>query len=226
MYRQRDLRLLQHVGTYEVSIPAAISQAFFSGKPSGHVLRRLADEKLLQHMSRRLEGGLSFVRLTEQGAKRVGLPFDRARETIGVQALDKALAVLVWCTLSDARRFKLERSEIEKLFGVRPPTNQVHVVDRTAPASVCRVSLVQGNHESVLKSLGRDIETASGELKDAIFGRQYGFVLLVESPSKQRVLGAVIERSGLRDIASIRVEVTATTQTIAAYLRGLRKTAH
>jgi hypothetical protein len=74
----------------------------------------------------------------------------------------------------------------------------------------------------VLKSLRRDIENASGELMNAIAGRQYGFVLLVESPSKQKVLDALVERSGVRELASVRVGLAATTKTIAAYLRSKR----
>jgi hypothetical protein len=223
MYRQRDLRLLQHMGAYEISIPAAVSQVFFKGKPSGHVLRRLADEKLLQLMSRRLEGGLSFYRLTEQGAKRVGIPSDRATESIGVQSLDKAIAVLVWCTLGDKRRFRLERCEVEAVFGVKLPTNQVHVVEYAAMPAIYRVSLVQGSHEPVIKVLRRDVEKATGGLEHAIAARHYGFVLLVDSHSKQRVLESAVLRSGLRDVAEIRVELAATAKSIAAYLRGLRK---
>jgi hypothetical protein len=129
MYRHRDQAILRHVGTYDVSIPVSVSNVFFDEKPSGHVLRRLADDKCLQLMSRRLEGGLSFYRLTDRGAKRVGLPLDRASEAIGIQALDKALAVLVWCTLGAKRRYRLERSEVEAVFGVKLPTNQAHVIE-------------------------------------------------------------------------------------------------
>lgn len=221
-YRYRDLAILRLVGTYGVVVQAAVSQVLFDGKPSGHVLRRLAEEELLAQQTRKLEGGITFFRLTEKGAKRVGVPLDRTVEAIGVQALDKAIATLVWCTLGRVRRYRLERGEVEAVFGQKPPTNQVHVIAGENP-TIQRVSLVQGSHEPVIKVLRQEIQTAKDQLRLAIEAGQYGFVLLTESGPKQKSVDAAIERSGLRETATISVEPTATTKSLAGYLRGLRK---
>jgi hypothetical protein len=89
--------------------------------------------------------------------------------------------------------------------------------------AIYRVSLVQGSHEPVVKALRRDIEQATGELKNAMDAKHYGFVLLVDSPAKLQVLNAAIDRSTLRNAATIRVELSATAKTLATYLRRLKK---
>lgn len=223
-YRQRDLAILRHVAAYGVSLLEVIARIFGDGKQLGHIVRRLSEEKLLTLHSRAIEGGVSYCQLAPKGCERIGAPNDRA-EPLGAQALDKALAVLVWCCLSGPRRYKVGRSELELVFPrVKFPTNQVFAVaDQGERAAVFRVSLVQGGHEPVIKILQRDIASATGELRSALTSRQGGFVLLVDTATKQKSLDAAVERSGLREEAMVRVELSATAKSIAAYLRGQKK---
>lgn len=224
VYRERDEAILRFIGTYGIGLIEAINRVIGQGKQLGHVVRRLADEGFLQLHARALEGGVSYCRLTEVGAARVRMPKDRASTALGVQALDKAIAVTTWCCLTDERRYKVERNEIDELFpGTRQPTNQVHCVARdNSWPTVYRVQLVQGSHEQVIKALHRDIHSSPDSVRAAIESQHFAFALLVDSEAKKKSLESAIGRSGLRDKAVVKSDVSATAKTIAAYLRRLR----
>ncbi len=223
-YRERDEAILRFVGTYGIGLIEAINRVIGQGKQLGHVVRRLADEGLLQLHARALEGGVSYCRLTEPGAARVRMPKDRASNTIGAQALDKAIAVATWCCLTDERRYKVERGEIDELFpDTQQPTNQVHCVAKIRDSSIVyRIQLVQGSHEPVIKAIQRDMDSASPSVRTAIESQCFGFALLVDFEAKKKSLESAITRSGLRDYAAVRVDQSATAKTIAAFLRRLR----
>lgn len=222
-YRQRDLAICRLTGLYAVSITESVNATLGGGKHLGHIVRRLAESGELTLHSRALEGGVSYCQLTEHAAERLGVPSERTKP-LGTQALDKALAVLVWCTLASQRRYRLERALLgEVLPGVKFPTNQVHCVSEEAgERCLWRVMLVQGHHEPVLKALTRDVMSAMGTLRHALEHQQYGFALLVDTVVKQQQLEAAIQRSGLCDSARICVDVSATSQTLAAYLRRMK----
>lgn len=222
-YRQRDRAILQQVGTYGVGITESVNAAIGGGKNLGHIVRRLADSAELTLLSRAL-GGVSCFQLTEASCERFGVPTERSRP-FGSQAMDKSLAVLVWCMLSSHRRYKIERTTLQEIFpGVKFPTNQVHCVSEEDNRRVAwRVMLVQGNHEPALKALKQELASLPSELQNAIEAHQYGFVLLVDSVVKQGVIEAAAQRSGLRDFALVRVDLSATANTLADYLRKRAK---
>jgi hypothetical protein len=224
-YRERDTAILKHVGRYGIGLIDAISRVIGGGKQLGHVVRRLADTGLLQLQSRALEGGVSYCRLTDQGASLLQVPKDRATSALGAQALDKAIAVATWCCLSTERRHKVERREFEELFSDgRPPTNQVHcVTSESGRLVVYRVQLVQGGHEPVVKGLERELTSLAPSVYAATESRQFGFALLVDSEMKRKSIESTVNRSGLRARVPIRVDLSATAKTIAAYLRAERQ---
>lgn len=224
-YRDRDNAILRFVGTYSVALIQVINHVIGEGKQLGHVVRRLSDEGYLQLQARALEGAVSYCRLTTIGAERIQLPKDRATKSIGVQALDKYLAVLTWCCLSPDRRYRIERRELEELIpGIAVPTNQVHCVAAGPHGpTIYRVQLVQGHFDTALKTLRHDIEHARAGLQAAISAGVYRYALLVDSQAKVTSLRSSVQRSGLSKLAAIDVDQGATAATVAAYLRGFRK---
>lgn len=224
-YRERDTAILRFVGTYGVGLIQAINHVIGEGKQLGHVVRRLAEDGLLQLQARALEGGVSYCRLTPIGAERAQVPKDRATKELGVQALDKLLAVMTWCCFGKCRRYRIERSEMAAILPeTRFPTNQVHCVSfELGYPAVHRVQLVQGGLDLVVKSLRQELENAQPELRAAIEACQYRVVLLVDSAVKANALTATLNRGGLSESGRVSVDVSATACTVAAYLRDLRK---
>jgi len=222
-YRQRDRAILRHVGIHGLGITESVNATIGGNKNLGHIIRRLGDGNGDLTLFPRALDGVTYFQLTEKACERLGIPTERSRP-LGTQALDKALAVLVWCVLSENRRYKIERSTLKSILpSVKCPTNQVHCVSEEEGRRVWRVQLIQGNHEPAIKSLKHELSSVTGELEQAIASQQYGFAFLVDSVVKQRMVEAAIERSGLRELALIRVDLSATAKTLAAYLRRLRK---
>lgn len=223
-YRQRDQALERLAASYGIGINEAASRVLFGGKPCGHIIRRLADEGAIELRSRAFEGGVSYFQPTERTCIRLGFPKDRASPLSG-QALDKALAVLVWCVLSDDRRYRLERSQVKELLGdatILP--GPVHCVgEEDGIARIYRMQLVQGGSREVIQSVHRELSKAGGSLKVAIETRRYGFALLVDSEAKAKSLSAAVERSGIHDECLVRVGLSATPKTLAQYLRAFRR---
>lgn len=223
-YAERDIAILRMVGTYHVAVTDAVSQVIGGGSNLGHVVRRLADDGLLQLFSRKLPGGVSYVQLSERGAERIGVPKHRARP-LGSSALDSPLALMTWCCLSSARRYRIAVSEAKEVIpDLSISKNQAYCVSTEAGKHVLsRVRLVQGGSREVIQSLTNEISDASGCLRDAFASRQFQHVLLVDSEAQRKSLDAGVIRSGLRDLSCVRVELAATSRTVAQYIRAFKR---
>src|SRR5262245_34113663 len=113
----RDALILEHIGRYRLTLREVLRVAFAIANP-GNVLQRLRNAGLVRERTG-LPGRLSYYQLTEAGAGD-GIPLERTKP-LGERALGYHLAVLTFCFFGRDRRRRLERYELEHLFGAETP---------------------------------------------------------------------------------------------------------
>ena len=127
-YKERDRRLLHALHVYKVAIYPVWSRLFFGGptKACGHVARRFLDAGFAEIVERGLPGGITYLTLGAEGAKRVGL---RDKPKLSGSALCEHLQRYLFCTLSESgiRRYGLFHHELTPVVGDAFPSN-VHVL--------------------------------------------------------------------------------------------------
>jgi hypothetical protein len=223
-YQQRDAAILRHVAAYRLALIESVSQVIGIGANLGHIVRRLADDGLLELFSRKLPGGVSYAQLTERGAQRIGVPRHRAIP-LGNAALDPALAVLTWSCLSSSRRYRIEAEEAAELLpGLEVSKNHAYCVsEEDGRATLSRVIPVHGGNREVVQTLEQNVAKVTGEVERALHAKQFQFVFLTDTEQKAKSLAAAIERSRVLAADSVRVATAATSPTIATYLREFKK---
>jgi hypothetical protein len=108
----RDDQILDHIGSYRLSIRAVIEELFCNGSTCDHVLQRLSEEKRINTF-RSLPGRLSYYQLTLTEARRRGVPEDRAKHRTSY-SLREALAVLWFCCMMGKKRRRIEPKDLAK----------------------------------------------------------------------------------------------------------------
>ncbi len=223
-YRERDLAVLRHVFRYGLGLNPMLSAALLGGKEAGHVLRRFGDKNWLVMQRAALPGGITYGTLTAQGAKEIGRQLKP--KPLGAVALDTALSVAFYCTLSDARRYRLLPEEIKNLCpGLA--VNVPHVVtEEFGPSVVLRIqNATVGKMAAVRKKAAEFFDKASTEKRTApwIRTQDLGLVLLGQTP--QRVLQLEQAIAADETFASYRITVGLgpVAETLAKCLRAKRK---
>lgn len=130
-----DRKILEHAGRYRVTLRRVIEQVFLGGKASSNVVQRLRQGGLLEQIP--LGGGVSGYKLTRKGASHLSLPPKRAEAPSPV-SLQHGLAGVWFSYLGARRRHRLEFSELEELFGIRPPAG-VYCIERDPKPRVYRL---------------------------------------------------------------------------------------
>jgi hypothetical protein len=219
---QRDEQILRHLALYRISFRVVLSRRFFHGRTPGNVLTRLTREGRIQSRAG-LPGRVRYYQLTTAQAERMGVPMGRARPP-KPQAFLSHLAVLWHCCMDrqvrDRRR--LDREEMAKLFGARPPRG-VHVMQAGDSPRVYR-ALVPGAGRparSVFKALRRRVllTLKSQTLGPWVRNRHYAFLVLVVGESRRHRLMEFITRHGLSTRAVIELAPCPDHRTLADSIR-------
>lgn len=227
-YERRDRLILRHVALYGVLLNAAVSKLFFSGKQAGQIIRRLADEGLLELFARSLPGGITYAKLTKSGCIRIGAAEKRSRPLSG-HALQQAIAILCYCILGSHRRHRLTHAEMKRLYGERAPAANIpHVL--LSPAEfgrhiVLRVHFAAGTALDTIKQVKRHLDDIQRNptLADASGpDGSYGFLLLAPTEASSQSLLQAVERHALREQTIISVAVAPNVDGLAAYLRAMK----
>lgn len=220
---QRDQQILRHLALYRISFRAILSRRFFDGRNPGNVIARLLADGRMQSRAG-LPGRVRYYQLTIAEAERLGVPMGRARAP-KPQALLTHLAVVWHCCMDpdvEGRR-RLDREEMAKLFGARPPRG-THVMQSGAQPKVYR-ALVPGagrSARSTFRAIRKRVRAArkSQALGPWIRNGHYAFLVLVVGESRRQRLMEFINRHDLTTLAAIDLRHVPDHRTIADSLRN------
>lgn len=225
MLTSRDQLILQHVGLYTISIRRVIEQQFFAGMDCENVIARLLVESRIRANGGvagkigRLPGGISYYQLTPPEADRIGVPHHRTKQ-LPSAVLPRLISVLWFCTMTNKKRRRLERYELKNLFGAGTNLGTglgvPHVLELSGERKAILRVYTPGHvkDRAYARSLAIDAERAAEHagLAPWIRERNYRFVVLVDSPAKQKRLQHVIERVGVP--IEFSVELAPSVQTL------------
>lgn len=207
-WREREEKLLHHIGLYRLSLRRIIERQFFDGGNSGNVIQRLLEDGRIQARDKGFRGRLSYYQLTLPEARRRGLPEERAA-SFGPQALHTHLAILWFCCASEVRRRRLEDLELEKLFDKAPP-GVAHSAEAGRDPCVFRIHTVGPKTKiaDLIKRLRGAVAAAPATptVADWTQKRKYGFAVLAESDARCEAIRRSLQKSGLLSLARIHVE--------------------
>ncbi len=225
-YRERDLAALRHVFRYGLGLNPTLSGALLGGKEAGHVLRRFGDKNWLTMHKAALPGGITYGTLTAIGAKEIGRQFKP--KPLGAVALDTALSVAYYCTLSDplTRRYRLMPEELKSL-SLGLAVNVPHVVtEEFGEPVVLRIqNATTGKMAAVRKKAAEFLERASTDKRMApwIRTKDLGLVLLGQTPERVQQLEQAVAADESLTNYRVTVGLGPTAETLAKCLRAKRK---
>jgi len=227
---ERDDQILNHVGLYQLALRRVIDDQFFDGGNSGNVLQRLVRNNQLQSRDG-LPGRLRYYQLTRTEAKRLGLPESRAR-ALQNKALHTALAVLWFCTMSEANRHRLEQHEVDRLFPDSASPTAIHCIERSADSHRLirmKVSDPDSNDRTVLRSLRKTVfETMDMPgLRPWVGTGRYCFAILTETATRVERIRQIIDTDQeLSESATFIVEQAPGVRTLKQALNDRRSRKH
>lgn len=222
----RDLTILRHVGLYRITLRPVLERVIFEGRSCGAVLQRLRSEGLLQ--VGKFPRNVSYYQLTPKATAILALPVSRATP-FGAQALHTHLAVLWFCCMGQARRFRLEPEKLGRLFPKQTPSGD-HCLDEEKKDKPRIYRLYAPDAHAATRNVVREIRasfhesTDNRELDKWVEAHRYAFAILVETPERRAALKAALKATyeGDRPLtghAYFRVEVVPGLTSIASMFR-------
>ena len=172
-----------------------------------------------------LPGGITYGTLTASGAKEIGRQLKP--KPLGAVALDTALSVAYYCTLSDPlRRYRLLPEEIKTICSGLA-VNVPHVVtSEFGEPVVPRIqNATTGKMAAVRKKAAEFLDKASTDKRTApwIRTKDLGLVLLGQTPERVQQLEQAIAADDTFANYRITAGLGPTAATLAKCLRARRK---
>lgn len=227
-FEERDLAILRHAKDYGLVLHAVISRLYFSGKQSGHIVRRLGDDGYLELFQRALPGSITYARLNKSGCARLGVSEKYARPVSG-HLLSQSVSLVVYCKLGPFRRVRIRHEELKRLFGEGAPhANVPHVLlskEELSHHAVLRVVFAGGSLLETKKQLRRliDESLANTTLAEAMRpAASYGFLLLSPTVTHKVALEKALAKSRLLDEALLVLDVGPGVEELPAFLKSLK----
>lgn len=226
-YAGRDRAILRFVRRLQAVVAAAVSARFLEGKQAGHVLQRLAAKGWVSLESAAIPGGVSYVTLTSQGGKEIGVALKPKPMSGG--RLDTALAVGGYCFLEENTGWRRRRLLPEELHQLAAgfAANMPHVVtSEFGEPVVLRAQLAaNGKPKAVLTKAAETFDKISEDPSGRAWTNtlQYGVVLLGHTPERVAQLQAAADGDGRFSDKRLVVGLGPTSETLASVLRQGRK---
>jgi hypothetical protein len=228
----RDLAIVRLVARSRAVPHAVLSKLFFDGNDPGRVLGVLAKEQemprrsaLVKVHSRALKGNVSYTTITSAGLAAAGVVGKkRSAESLGPAALDKVIAICVFCCLGAERRHRLDRNNLTESFGSgAPPDNVFHVASRELgwPA-IFRAVFATSVDQRQLERIKRHVEEAkrNDAIRSWLDAGDYGFAILVPQAAKVQAMLDLIAKSSLAKNYVVIVDVGPTAETLHHVVKG------
>lgn len=223
-HKDRDERVLNHIGRYRIAFRQTLSCLFFDGRSPGNVLQRLlSNGRIVARAS--LPERVSYYQLSLSEVRRRGLPEVRSRP-FPPQAFHSHLAALWFCCMNagSPERRRLESAELARLFDGKPPKGP-HCLEGGQSPRVYRIHALgpDASARGVVRALRQRIERfrEHTRLGPWLRNRQYVFALLADSPPRADRLWEALNDHRVLDRAEVAVGHAPNIRTIAAALRGL-----
>ena len=220
-YKQRDFAVEEHLSLFGCGLNASVSRIILGGpgRPAGDVARKLSDAGRLTIHNRLLPGGVNLLTPSVTTCRDHNVPVRRANLPGGPAGLDAMIQRLVFCCLSDKRRFLLEPSETQLLTHAVFQANIFHALDNTP--RLLRLFCASAAKESITKSVRNHIQQARTKCSKQLRAGDYGIAVL--APTKASVKKYEKQIATLRQDAFISIHEVPDCDNLSSYLRRLRK---
>lgn len=201
----RDFASLRFIGRHNgIMFYLAWSLAIYGapGKPVGAAAAALERMGYLRRHMRAIQGGVTYVTITEKGAGAVGVPAERAKLP-GPASLDETLATIWFSAVDGFPKIKRQRVEVKELRAYLPNSTissnvQYVFTEETGRPTILRV-IHAGDVRTTLKKLkaqAQDAFSDPGEIATWIRERDFGFSLLCPTEESLRAIRGAIRGRG------------------------------
>lgn len=202
-----DVRILNHLGRYTVSLRRVLQLQFFEGGSAETALKRLERAGYIQRIERQLPGNFSYYQLKKKGAAVISVSENKAKPKES-KGLAQDLAALWFCCMGERPRKRLTERELRALFGAPRGGNVIYAAQAEDETTVYRLfipepdtsleryapSLKRAAHQScATESLIRWIERGT-----------YRFAVLVTNEERKATLAELIRADEFPDL---RIEI-------------------
>jgi hypothetical protein len=215
----RRQAILRHIGRYAVTLRPVLDRLFFGGTPDGckNDLAALLKEKFVQTMSAAVPDGegrnLAYYWLTKRSTHLVGVPTSRSMP-VTPAALDRNLAYLWFCCMTETRRYRLEKKDLVDIFGadgVKSKDNKglklsgLHCLEERGDSHYCVYQLYRTTtpRDQCIREIRHRLDTVTinRAVRRWIASQQYGFAVITETPGKEIELRDAIQA---QEFANVR----------------------
>ena len=199
-----DLRILNHIGRYTVTLRRVLQMQFFAGGSPKAALDRLENRGYIARIERQLPGNFSYYQLKKKGAAAINVSENRAKPK-EAKGLAQDLAALWFSCMGDHDRKRLLDSELRPpLFGAAKGGNVIHVAQADDEPTVFRLFIPDPdtNLERYTTALKRAAHQACADerLIPWIERGTYQFAVLVTDDNKVERLADLVRSEEFPDL--------------------------
>ena len=211
---------------YRLAIYQVWSRLFFGGprKSCGHVAKRLAGAELIEIVKRGFPGGVTYLRLTDKGARKAGL---RGAPALSGSGLEDNLQTLLFSAFSETgkRRYRLSHQQARSVLSKAAFASNVHVVvtEEFGKPVLLRSYHARGELRNVISALRALVEEAEQKpvLREAVRAGDVGFAVLCPTTAVRDRVQEELRGSDLSEYRFV-VEWAPDSGHLAKYLKERR----
>lgn len=141
---QIDLRILNHIGRYTITLRRVLQVALFEGGNAQESLDRLVRLGYLHRAERQLPGNFSYYQLKKRGAAILNISENKANPK-QAKGLAQDLGALWFSCMDETPRKRLTDSELKVLFGAPKGGNVIHVAQLDQEPCVFRLFIPEAD---------------------------------------------------------------------------------
>jgi hypothetical protein len=215
-----DLRILNHIGRYTITLRRVLQVLFFpSGSPQA-ALDRLDRLGYIKRIERQLPGNFSYYQLTKRGASVLNISENKAKPK-EAKGLAQDLAALWFSCMEESARKRLSEAEMKTLFGAPKGGNVIHAAQVEEEPTVFRLFIPEAdtNLERYSTTLKRAAHQACADerLIRWIERGTYQFAVLLTNEGRVEKLAELIRAEDYPDLR-IRLAVAPSPRDLPLFI--------